>query len=148
MRECCGFFLSELRQVSEWDRIQGGNVDIEEVAPMGTFPNEDMSEMTLRLAHEIRNPLATIKSASQLVRRLRMSPDDALPYLDGVIKGVARIDETIRDMEEFVSLAAGTPQPVQVEKAVSQVLASFKNMANRDRRQSGERGWTTSRHHD
>ncbi|MEN8165293.1 MAG: histidine kinase dimerization/phospho-acceptor domain-containing protein [Acidobacteriota bacterium] len=100
-------------------------MNIEERKPSGTLPADDVNEMILRLAHELRTPLATIKSAAQLIRRLRMSPDEALPYLESVIREVSRIDETIRSMEDSATLVAGAPQALEGGDAISQVTKVF-----------------------
>ena len=88
------------------------------------FTRGDLEEMVLRLAHEVRNPLATIKSSAQLMRRLKMPPEDALAYLESIIIQVGRIDNTIQEMERFTRLRQGSEQPVSLEDAVAGVLES------------------------
>lgn len=51
-------------------------------ADTDSLGDDDLKEMSLRLAHSIRNPLATIKSAVQLVKRLEMGPDKAARFLE------------------------------------------------------------------
>lgn len=64
--------------------------------------------MVLRLAHEVRNPLATIKTGVQLIRHLLKPQDEVITYFESVLKEVTRIDRIIRDMQRFVRLDAHT----------------------------------------
>jgi signal transduction histidine kinase len=88
-----------------------------------TFTEEDFREMVQRLAHEVRNPLASIKSSAQLMRRLQMAPSTALPYLESVVSEVSRIDTTIKKLELFASLQAGTVRTVELGNVVNRALA-------------------------
>jgi len=90
---------------------------------------DDMREMVLRLAHEIRNPLATINSSVQLVKRLGLGAEDAATYLDGVVVEVGRIDRTVRGMERFFRLDRCSPRPVEIGSVVAEVLASKRGDA-------------------
>ena len=89
----------------------------------GPFTEEDLKEMVLRLAHEIRNPLATIKSAVQLVKRLEMSPDKAARYLDSAVNEVGRISDLLSVMEEYVRLATRQSTTVLVYLTVAEIIA-------------------------
>jgi signal transduction histidine kinase len=90
------------------------------------FSDEDWRVMVLRLAHEIRNPLATIKSSVQLTQRLQTLTPDTADMLDSVLDQVQRIDRTVRDMQRFVRIAAGQPTPVAVELAVADAVAAHR----------------------
>jgi len=81
--------------------------------------SQDVTEMVLRLAHEIRNPLATIKSSIQLVRRLEMSAQDSAPHFETALRHIERIHSTLREIERFVSLEEGDTGEVRVDAAVS-----------------------------
>ncbi len=93
------------------------------------FSGDDLQEMVLRLAHEVRNPLAVIKSSAQLIRRLDMSAVDALPYLESMIVGVGRIDNTIHDMERFARLQTNTACAVLVAEAAREAVATTEGQA-------------------
>jgi two-component system, NtrC family, sensor histidine kinase PilS len=84
---------------------------------------DDLREMVLRLAHEIRNPLATIKSAVQLVQRLANLEDAVGEHLDSVLSQVDRIDVTVHEMQRFARIGAGAPVAVDVQGGVDDALA-------------------------
>ncbi len=79
---------------------------------------DDLREMVLRLAHEIRNPLAVIKSGVQLVQRVNRPEGDVGSCLSSILDQVERIDGTLRQVQRFVRLSAGRAVPVSVPDAV------------------------------
>ena len=80
---------------------------------------DDVQEMVLRLAHEIRNPLATIKSGVQLALRLG-TPDARMHrYLQGAITEVDRIDRTIRGLQRVVKVAPLPARAVDLRAELS-----------------------------
>jgi signal transduction histidine kinase len=85
---------------------------------VSALSEDDIREMVLRLAHEIRNPLATIKSAVQLIQRLTKPEGEIEEYFASALAQVARIDLTVQDMQRFVRLTQAPPQPVQLARAV------------------------------
>lgn len=94
----------------------------ESEAMPGLLTEEDLKEMMLRLAHEIRNPLATIKSGVQLMQR-RTGPEDSnAEYLSSLLLQVDRIGETLSDVQRFVRLGAGWPLAVDVGTVVRDVI--------------------------
>lgn len=95
------------------------------------FTGRDVTEMVLRLAHEIRNPLATIKSSIQLIRRLKMSAETASPHLESALRNIERIHETMREIERFVSIQPGTPSAVGVEQAMKKAMEEAKEQAEK-----------------
>lgn len=111
--------------------MKGTGMEDERAREVDAFTGEDLQEMVLRLAHQVRNPLATIKSSAQLMRRLRMSAEDATPYIDSMIAQVARIDTTIKEMEQFARLEPTTAHAVLVEEVAPKVLAGLQDQARR-----------------
>jgi two-component system, NtrC family, sensor histidine kinase HydH len=79
--------------------------------------HDDFGEMVSLLAHEVRNPLATIKSSAQLIKRLRMPPDALPPYLDDFVDQVSRIDRVVKEIERLATIRRGAIR----ELAVSEV---------------------------
>lgn len=86
---------------------------------------EDLSEMVLRLAHEIRNPLATIKSGVQLMRRLTSPKEEMATHFESVLQQVDRIDQSLGDMQRFVRLGVGRPSEVEVSEVVAEVAGEL-----------------------
>jgi signal transduction histidine kinase len=74
--------------------------------------------MVLRLAHEIRNPLATIKSAAQLIEHLQSPEGEIAEFFASIHTEITRIDSVVRDMQRFVRLDTHTAARVDLEQAV------------------------------
>ncbi len=87
------------------------------------FTEADFREMVLRLAHEVRNPLASIKSSAQLMHRLQMTASTAIPYLESVVSEVSRIDATIKELELFASLQVGVVRTVELDPLLRRAVA-------------------------
>ena len=98
---------------------------------MNALSEDDIREMVLRLAHEIRNPLATIKSAVQLIQRLTKPEGEIEEYFASALAQVARIDLTVQDMQRFVRLTQAPPQPVQLTKAAAIAAEAHRHQATR-----------------
>ncbi len=96
---------------------------------MNAFSEDDIREMVLRLAHEIRNPLATMKSAIQLIQRLTQPEGEIQEYFESALAQVARIDLTVQDMQRFVRLSSVPPTPVELVKAGEIAVAAQQHSA-------------------
>lgn len=96
---------------------------------MERFTEADLKEMVLRLAHEIRNPLATIKSGVQLVQHLLKPQGEIEEYLHTVLDAVSRIDRTVTDMQRFVRLDTQTAEVIRVARGVEEVAAAVSRSA-------------------
>ena len=84
---------------------------------------DDWGEMVSRLAHEIRNPLATIKSGVQLAQHVAQPTGEVADCLDSVLEQVSRIDRTVQDLLRFVRVAGGDPAPLPVASAIEEALS-------------------------
>jgi len=97
-----------------------------ELHPVDEFPGEDPATLlptalniALKgLAHEIRNPLAGLKGAAQLLRR-RLSDDGAEQYLDVIVAETERLGQLVERL-----LAPGATQalrPTNVHEIIERV---------------------------
>jgi len=91
------------------------------------FTEDDLSEMVLRLAHEIRNPLATIKSAVQLLEHIQRPEGEIAEFYDSIHTEVARIDRVVRDMQCYVRLDTHTATRITVAEAVASVVEAVRS---------------------
>jgi signal transduction histidine kinase len=94
--------------------------------PEDTFTEEDLRQMVLRLAHEIRNPLATIKSAVQLIEHFQPPRADVQEFFAGIHTEIQRIDRVVRDMQRYVRLDFHTAAAVTVEAVVAAAAESVR----------------------
>ena len=98
---------------------------------MTGFSEDDIREMVLRLAHEIRNPLATIKSGVQLIQRLTVPQGEIAEHFASVLAQVGRIDQTVHDMQRFVRLVPTAPQTVSLAAAAEAAISAHQTAAKR-----------------
>lgn len=96
----------------------------------GPFTEEDLKEMVLRLAHEIRNPLATIKSAVQLIEHLQPPDDEIVEFHSTIHSEIDRIDKVVRDMQRFIRLDGNEAEVVSIADVI--VLAVDTIASRRD----------------
>jgi two-component system sensor histidine kinase QseC len=94
-----------------------------------SFDDRDLKELSLRLAHSIRNPLATIKSGVQLIQRLQLDAHDANRYLTSVLHEVGRINACIGEMEGYVRLEPRSVAPVVVSSEIERVFQELEPVA-------------------
>lgn len=82
----------------------------------------DLGVLAAGLAHEIRNPLAGIRGAAQLLHSRVQNDRSALEYTTVMIQEVDRLG---RLLEQLLQLSAGPPpelRPVNVHKVLTDVL--------------------------
>jgi signal transduction histidine kinase len=113
---------AEMRQLSE----QLGKAD--QLAALGTF--------TMGLAHELRNPLGSIKGMIQLLALERPQTTDAKEIIDRVVGEVNRLDRFIRELLDF-SHSAPAPAvdvdlSVVLRHSVDQVRGQFPATGEED----------------
>jgi signal transduction histidine kinase len=106
-----------LRQnVAQLQRTQAQLVQSEKLASIG--------EMSAAVAHGLRNPLASLRAAAQLVRRHPDSPA-AGETLEAIIEEVDRLDRRISHLLSFSRPAPYNPMPERVERLVEGLLPAF-----------------------
>lgn len=86
------------------------------------FTESDLAEMVSRLAHKIRNPLATIKTSVQLVEHLTRPTGDIAEYLESAVQEVTRIDYMLREMQTLVRMERVGMAEYAVEELVARCL--------------------------
>lgn len=89
---------------------------------MREFTESDLREMVLRLAHQIRNPLATIKSSIQLVQYLLKPKGEIEEYLRAALVEVERINRTVVDMQRMIRLDMATARSCSVSHVVDEAI--------------------------
>jgi signal transduction histidine kinase len=99
--------------VAQLERTQTQLVQSEKLASIG--------ETAAAVAHGLRNPLASLRAAAQLVRRHPESPA-AREHLDAIIAEVDRLDRRISHLLSFSRPAPFRPLPENVTRLVSGLL--------------------------
>jgi len=103
-------FASMTRQLRE-SREQ--LVQAEKLASIG--------EMSAAVAHGLRNPLASLRAAAQLVRRHPASPS-ATEHLDAIIEEVDRLDRRITHLLSFSRPAPFRPVSESLPRLIDELL--------------------------
>jgi signal transduction histidine kinase len=104
------------KNVTQLERTQAQLVQSEKLASIG--------EMSAAVAHGLRNPLASLRAAAQLVRRHPDSPA-ARETLEAIIEEVDRLDRRISHLLSFSRPAPFNPLPERVDRMVEALLPAF-----------------------
>jgi signal transduction histidine kinase len=102
--------------VAQLERAQAQLVQSEKLASIG--------EMAAAVAHGLRNPLASLRAAAQLVRRHPEAPS-ARENLDAIITEVDRLDRRISHLLSFSRPAPFRPMPEHLPRLVEGLLPAF-----------------------
>jgi signal transduction histidine kinase len=104
------------RNVAQLEQAQAQLVQSEKLASIG--------EMAAAVAHGLRNPLASLRAAAQVVRRHPDAPS-AGEHLDAIVDEVDRLDRRISHLLSFSRPAPYHPMPERLDRVVENLLPSF-----------------------
>lgn len=86
----------------------------------------DIGEMISTVAHEIRNPLATIVMAAKAVTHKDLSPEEHEQVLSLLTLETARLNRTLTDILHFAKPCEPQLEPGDLNAAAREVLAAVK----------------------
>jgi signal transduction histidine kinase len=116
-RDEVGELARAFRQMTEKLRqAQAQLVQSEKLASIG--------EMSAAVAHGLRNPLASLRAAAQLVRRHPDAPSSA-EHLSAIIEEVDRLDRRISHLLSFSRPAPYHPLPESLSRLIQGLLPTF-----------------------
>lgn len=86
-----------------------------------------VGEMAAGIAHEIRNPLASMRGSIQVLRsELSLSQDQA-SLMDIVLRESDRLNETIRSFLAYARPQAAVPRPVDLVRVLQEAAILLRN---------------------
>ncbi|HJR17367.1 MAG TPA: ATP-binding protein, partial [Gemmatimonadales bacterium] len=106
-------------KISQLEHAQAQLVQSEKLASIG--------EMAAAVAHGLRNPLASLRAAAQVVRYHPAAPSSA-EHLDAIIEEVDRLDRRISHLLSFSRPAPFHPLSESVPRLVEGLLPAFSKL--------------------
>jgi PAS domain S-box-containing protein len=115
---------SVIKDVTSFRSLERQLADAEHLATLG--------EISAGLAHEIKNPLAGIKGAIDVIRDSLPTADRHREILADVIHEVNRIDKTVRDLLNYAKPKPSSHNSVDLPKLVQRIAAIARTTAKHD----------------
>ncbi len=81
-----------------------------------------LGEMAAGLAHEIRNPLGSIKASAQYLSETSEQPEGRGEFLDIIVDEVDRLNRVVSSFLDYARPAPTDPEPIYVNSAVQLTL--------------------------
>lgn len=81
-----------------------------------------LGEMAAGLAHEIRNPLGSIKASAQYLAETSEHPEDRAEFLEIIVDEVDRLNRVVSSFLDYARPAHSDPEPISVNAAVHLTL--------------------------
>ncbi len=106
---------SVVKDVTSFRSLEKQLADAEHLATLG--------ELTAGLAHEIKNPLAGIKGAIDVIRDSLPAADKHRAILKDVIHEVNRIDKTVRDLLNYAKPKPPSHSSIILPELVQRIVA-------------------------
>ena len=98
----------------EKHKLEKKLVDVERLAAIGEF--------AARVAHEVRNPLTSIKGFTFLVGRPKTTPEQIKQYTALIIEEIDRLDTIIKDILHFSRESVLHPKELSIEGVIDKAL--------------------------
>ncbi len=86
-----------------------------------------VGEMAAGIAHEIRNPLASMRGSIQVLRAELALTDEQASLMDIVLRESDRLNETIRSFLAYARPQAAVPKPVDLMRVLSDAATLLRN---------------------
>jgi len=86
-----------------------------------------LGEMAAGMAHELRNPLASISGSVQVLKRDLPAGSEQIELMEIILKESRRLDQTIRDFLLFAKPGRFTPECVDLPGILSDSLKLLRN---------------------
>jgi PAS domain S-box-containing protein len=113
-----------LKDITFYETVEKQLVDAEHLATLG--------ELSAGLAHEIKNPLAGIKGAIDVIRDSLPSSDMHRDILGDVLHEVNRIDKIVRDLLNYAKPKPPTLSEIDLPETAHRMVAMARKSSQND----------------
>ena len=113
-----------LKDVTAYRNMERQLADAEHLATLG--------ELSAGLAHEIKNPLAGIKGAIEVIRDSIPASDIHREILGDVLHEVNRIDKIVRDLLNYAKPKPPSHSDIQLAEMAQRIVAMVDKSTNND----------------
>jgi len=107
--------IISFRDISEIKRLQAEMIKMDRLASLGVLASG--------IAHEIKNPLAGIKTMAQSLQEEVEPTDHRREYLERIVRQVDRLDSLLRTFFSFARPQPPVRRPHRLEDILQEVLA-------------------------
>lgn len=112
------FLAFSFQEIQRLKRLEREKLELRHRASLGMMVEE--------IAHQVRNPIATIGGYAKRLMKASVSSPKTKAYIDRVLQETKRLEEMIRRMEELVRM----PRPVfQMEKVLEVVEQTLQGVS-------------------
>ncbi len=111
-------FAGIVRDLTDFKKMQDEIIQAQKLAAIG--------EMAASVGHEIKNPLAGISGAIEILRDTFDEGDSRVQIMDDILSEVKRLDNTVRDLLAFSRPWNPDTQFCSLQEIVERVARSFQ----------------------
>jgi two-component system sensor kinase FixL len=111
-------FTGIVRDLTEFKEMQNEIIQAQKLAAIG--------EMAASVGHEIKNPLAGISGAIEILKDTLPKGDPRIQVMDDILSEVQRLDNTVRDLLAFSRPWNPDAQSCNLQELVERVARSFQ----------------------
>jgi two-component system sensor histidine kinase PilS (NtrC family) len=86
-----------------------------------------VGELSASIAHELRNPLATVTGSVEMLRQIAAQDDDTRSLLDMILKESARLNRIVTDFLDFARIKQQQCQEVDLSRVGRDVISLFEH---------------------
>lgn len=116
------FLAFSFQEIQRLKRLEREKLELKHRASLGMMVEE--------IAHQVRNPIASIGGYAQRLMKASVSSPKAEAYLNRILRETKRLEEMIRRMEELVKM----PRPVfQREKFLEVVERTLQSVSREEK---------------
>jgi two-component system sensor kinase FixL len=115
-------FTGVVRDLTEFKKLQDEIIQAQKLAAIG--------EMAASVAHEIKNPLAGISGAIEILKDTLDAEDPRRQVMDDILTEVRRLDNTVRDLLAFSRPWNPDFQACHLHEIVERVARAYQEQEN------------------